>query len=96
MKMIIFPLAVACTFSFSVHADEAFDKKKAEMTSHIDEHLTKLQEHKGCVSSASDEKALDACRDKMKEWRRSMRMEHMEKRHERMEKRMERMKKRDN
>src|SRR5688572_17411034 len=74
-------------------ADPKFEENKARALTEIDEHLSKMQEHKTCVSGASDKDALKACHNAMKEWRRGEKVERMAKRKQHMEERMKKMNK---
>lgn len=63
-KVLLFALAISVT---PVTADDAkkaenFQKAKTEMLAGLDKRISHLQETKSCVSSASDRKALKACR----------------------------------
>ena len=71
--------------------DGDFSKHKAEMLGHIEEKIQKMQEHKTCISGASDKDALKKCHESMRDWHKSERREHREKRKERMGKRMDKM-----
>ena len=75
----------------SAAAGDNLETRKAEMLKEIDEHISKMQEHKSCVSAASTKEALMSCHDKMKEYRKGERMEHMDRRMERMQERKEKM-----
>lgn len=86
-------LSFNSSFSF---AEDDFAAHKAKATAEIDEHIKSLQDHKSCVSAAENKDGMRACREKMKEFRQSERVEHMEKRQERMQKRMDKMKERQN
>jgi hypothetical protein len=77
----IFIISV-CAFSLSVIAEpqgEAenksakFEELKSNMLQNIDLRISKLTEHKSCVSAASDKDALKNCHEKMKEFRQEMR-----------------------
>lgn len=42
---------------------EHFEKRKGEMLSHIDAQISALNETKSCISSASNQEAIKACRE---------------------------------
>lgn len=72
-------LAIAlCLGSFSSFADmhemegKTFEEKKAKMTEHLDKKISHLNESKSCVSSATDEAGLKACKKKMWEEKKAM------------------------
>ncbi len=77
MKFLL--IAVLCLGSLSSFADKhegkTFEEKKAKMSQHLDERLSHLNDAKSCVSAASDEAALKACRGKMKEHKKEMKEE---------------------
>jgi hypothetical protein len=82
---ILFMTTVACT---GVSAEEKLEKRKAKAASEIDNRIQKLQEHKGCISSASTPDALKQCRDARKESHQAERVEMLEKRKSRIDERM--------
>lgn len=68
----LFCLGSLSAFSHDHMEGKTFEEKKSMMLSHIDKKLQGLNESKTCVSSATDEKALKECRQKMKERRKEM------------------------
>lgn len=79
-------------FGFSTVAfsqGENFEARKAEATKEIEERIAKLQEHKSCVSAASDQEALKKCRESMKEFRQEEKAERLNRRKERLQKRID-------
>lgn len=76
--------------------EPSFETHKSEVLKHIEERITKMNEHKTCVTNASSQDALKQCRESMKAWQQEEKVEHMEKRKERLEKRMEKMKEKQN
>ncbi|NBV50849.1 hypothetical protein EBR78_06485 [bacterium] len=91
MKRPLIVLGLVASLS-CVANEPSFESHKSEMLQHIEEKITKMNEHKTCVSNATSPEALKQCRESMKAWHRDEKMERMEKRKERMEKRMEKMK----
>lgn len=73
-----------------------FATRKTEILKQIDERISKMQEHKTCVSSANDREAMKACHEKMKQYRMSEREEHMDEKMGRMEERKGRIEARKN
>jgi hypothetical protein len=68
--------------------DDKFAEHKQKALTEIDERLQKLNEHKACVSAATNVAALEECHKKMQEFRFGERMEHMQNRKERIDERM--------
>ena len=56
-----------------------FEKRKAEHLAEIDQRIQKMQEHRNCVSSATNHEALRKCRDSMREWHKEERQERQKK-----------------
>ena len=82
-------LVLIAAFSLTGLAEEAdFTKHKAEVITEIDQHIQKMQENKTCVNAATDKSGLQSCHAKMKEFRKSERMDRLGKRKERIEERM--------
>ncbi len=50
---------------------ENFEAMKAERLKHIDARISKMQEHRSCVASASQGDAMKACHESMKAFRES-------------------------
>ncbi|MCB0351804.1 MAG: hypothetical protein KDD38_11515, partial [Bdellovibrionales bacterium] len=93
MKSIVLCAILALSvsaFAEGEKKEENFAKRKTEMLEGIDKKIAAMQEHKTCVSAASDKDAMKKCHEKMKAFREENRGEHMGMRKERMEKRMER------
>lgn len=81
------------SLSISMAAPAEFEAKKQKKLTEIEERLTHLNEHKACVTAATDEKALQGCREKAKDFHQEQKLERMERRKGMMEKRMEHLKK---
>jgi hypothetical protein len=76
MKHVVFTLLTLLFIRTPLIAEqENFESHKAEVLKNIDERMTKLVEHKACVSAATDPQAMKACRDKMKDWMKAEREE---------------------
>jgi hypothetical protein len=58
--------------------DSKFEAHKAKALKRVEEHIAKLQEQKGCISSAKDHEAMKACHEKMKQWWEEKSKEHHE------------------
>jgi hypothetical protein len=85
---LLLALALSVTAPASRAEEGDFETHKTEILKHLDEHIAKLQEHRGCISGASSKEALMKCRESMKDYRFEKKMELMEKRKEHMDKRM--------
>lgn len=76
-----------------------FQNRKTEILKEADEHIAKAQEHRNCVSAASDPEAMRKCREARHAYRKEERSEHLERRENRMEENLgklrERKQKRD-
>ena len=79
----LFSLLFSAFMTLIAHATN-FDERKSEVLKEIDERIAKMQEHRGCVSAATDPAAMEKCRESMREFRHDNKMERMEKRRERM------------
>lgn len=77
-------------------AGKTFEERKANAVKNADEHMAFLNEHKACVSGATDDAALKGCAEKMRAHHMENKMERMEKRKGHMEKKMEKMKEKMN
>lgn len=75
---------------------EMFEVTKKESLSNLEQRIQHLQQTKSCVSGASDNKALKACRQEARKKGEMLRAEMKQKRKERMAKRKDRMAKRKN
>jgi len=53
----------------------------------LEERMTKLTDHRNCVSTSTAQEQLKACHEKMRNWLQDQREDRMEMRKERMEKR---------
>lgn len=85
MKYFLFTLTALFVTHLPLFADEHnFEAHKADVLKNIDERMTKLAEHKTCVTAATDPKAMKECREKMKEWMKAEKEERREHRRERM------------
>lgn len=77
--------ALLCLGSLNSFAEKeegkTFEEKKAMMLSGTDERLKHMNELRSCISSAADEAALKACRQKMKEYRKEMKKKWGKKKH---------------
>lgn len=62
-----------------------FADNKAKAIEHIEKKIAMMNEMKSCVSSATDQAALKACREKMHEQHKGMRMEHMDRKIQRLQ-----------
>jgi hypothetical protein len=70
-------VTLLCLGSLSAFAEKpeegkTFEEKKAHSLSRIEEKLKNLNDSKTCVTSAADENALKACREKMRAHRKDM------------------------
>lgn len=87
---------IAALFLISLPAlaedNSVFEARKAEALKEIDQHISKLNEHKTCVSNAKDKESLKTCHEAMKDFRQDRRMEHMGNRRDRLDKKMEKLK----
>jgi hypothetical protein len=75
--------------SFSALADKhdgmegkTFEEKKAKALEGIEKRLSFINETKTCVTAATDENALKACREKMKAHRKTMKESRQKRREE--------------
>jgi hypothetical protein len=58
----------------------AFESRKAERLSHMDQRIQKMQEHRSCVAAAADGDAMKKCHESMKEFMEEKRQEWKSKR----------------
>jgi hypothetical protein len=74
-KMIILSLCCLSLNSFADHHDEkdgkTFEEKKAMALEGIEKRISFINETKACVSSATNDAGLKACREKMKAQRKA-------------------------
>ncbi len=89
-------VALAFSLHTTCYSNDDLSAHKLEVTAEIDQHISKLQEHKSCINSAGTKEALMECRKTMKTWRDSERSEHLEKRKSRIEERMQKLQDRKN
>lgn len=68
--------------------NEEFAKRKAEMLQDADLRISKINEFKSCVSSASTPDAMKPCREKMKQFHESHRAEVVERHKTRLDERI--------
>jgi hypothetical protein len=70
-KALVITLVLAGSVALAKHHEEKkgenFAQRKAKILEKIDKRISAMGEHKKCVSAAKDQKALKACRGKMKE-----------------------------
>ena len=71
------------SLALAVQSKPSFDEMKSKMSTEIDQRIQKLQEHKACVTAATNGDALKACHQSMKEWRESEHAQHKKMREER-------------
>lgn len=88
LLVLIVSLDGMSSVAFGQGAD--FEKIKAQRLAEIDARIQKMQEHRSCVSSATNHAALRNCGEKMRTWHKEERQERREKRDERREERRER------
>ncbi len=55
-----------------------FEEHKAKVLQRVETRLSRLNEHKNCIASATKKEELKACREKMKAWHDANRKEHEE------------------
>jgi hypothetical protein len=76
-KIIVLSLCFLSFNSFADHHDEkegkTFEEKKAKALEGIEKRISFINETKACVSSATNEAGLKACREKMKAERKAWR-----------------------
>jgi len=75
-------LSLSSAIGFAQGPD--FDKRKAEHLSEIDRRIQKMQEHRSCISNATNIEALRKCQDAMRDSMKAERDEHRERREERL------------
>jgi len=76
-KIIVLSLCLLSLNSFADHHDEkegkTFEEKKAKALEGIEKRISFINETKACVSSATNDAGLKACREKMKAERKAWR-----------------------
>jgi hypothetical protein len=76
-KIIVLSLCFLSFNSFADHHDEkegkTFEEKKAKALEGIEKRISFINETKACVSSATNDAGLKACREKMKAERKAWR-----------------------
>lgn len=99
LKSLILTFCLFASFQSPLMADETkktenFAKAKSDALANLEKRISHLQETKSCVSSASDRKALKACRMEARKKGEAMRAEMKDKRmkmkEEKMKRKMER------
>ncbi len=86
-KIIVLSLCLLSLNSLADHHDEkegkTFEEKKAKALEGIEKRISFINETKACVSSATNDAGLKACREKMKaerkEWREAKKQQRAEK-----------------
>lgn len=76
--------------------DAAFQEHKEKMLQNVEERLSKINEHKTCLTNATTDEALQACTDSLRAWHEEKQTEHLVKRKERIEKRLQKRKRNKN
>lgn len=72
-------------------AAEDITAHKQEILAEIDQRLAKLEDHRGCIAAASTKEAMMQCRQSMKEFHKSERIEHLERRKGRLDQKMQKL-----
>ena len=69
-------MAFSAAFAGPDKSPAKFEEKKAAKLAEIDKHISKMQEHRGCVAAAADHDAMKKCHEAMKSFHDEMRKEH--------------------
>lgn len=77
----------------SAEPEKNFEERKAEHLKDIDEKIQKMQEHRNCVASAAAREDLKKCRDAMRDFHKSEKMERLENRKKGLDKKLDELKK---
>lgn len=80
---LLFVLILTASSSFA--EEGGFEKRKQEMTAHLEARIQALTTAKSCVASAQDHEALKSCKAALREDRLEMQEERLENRKNRME-----------
>jgi hypothetical protein len=98
MKRTLFAALTIFTAALShqAFAEDEFAAHKTEILAEIDGRIQKMQEHKSCVSAATNKEALMACRSTMKAWRESEHAQHAEKAKGRIDEKIKKLQDRKN
>ncbi|MFM8270686.1 MAG: hypothetical protein ACKN9V_10905 [Pseudomonadota bacterium] len=67
--------------------DADFQEHKTRMLQNVEDRISKINEHKACITNAASDEALRACANNLRSWHEGKQKERAEKQKERMQNR---------